>query len=102
MDSRDEELDDMLAPLRGETPTALELKRWQAAIDAAGAHERKRRSAYKTWQLVAACVVSGMIGSWIFAKMQPSLPCRDADEQLMAHHEISSDATFERIHVKLD
>jgi hypothetical protein len=102
---RDDELDQLLEPLRREPPTELELRRWEAALDAAEARGGARRPARRwlaAWQLLAACVLGALAGSWLLAQLRPAAPCANAATRQLAVENNAPDATIERIHIKLD
>lgn len=100
MDKRDPELDEMLESLRGEQPTAKEMRRWQGAV-----MSRVRR----WWPAVAAGIAAGFgglmlgtIGGFSFARMGDPAPCVNKYSQMVAVENSTDDATFELTYVKLD
>lgn len=99
MNDRDEELDLILAPLRNECPTDLETRRWQRALDGMttrrGADSKRRL----ILQLAAASLVGGLIGAALMSAFRTS---NASSNDRFFTQETASDATMERIYVKLN
>lgn len=98
MSQRDNEIDELLKPLRGIAPNDLQLRRWQAAVQAEKRGSLLTLSATRMWlQTVAAMVLGILIGGALMSSMNEekrfiSLVAKNSH----------ADATFEHSHTNLD
>jgi hypothetical protein len=99
MDQRDDELDAILNPLRGNGPTDLEMRRWQSAVKAEEASPPKKI----LWQLLVACLIGailGLAGARIIHYEHPI--CIPSQNQELVNEDPGVNATFQLSYVKLD
>lgn len=101
---RDPELESMLESLRGDTPTDLEIKRWQQAATGVDGLRAGRKARNRSLALLAVAAGLGAIAGagitrQIFTPEPPAPVC--AQEELFADVR-DIDATFETTYVKLD
>ena len=99
-DGRNNELDQLLKPLKSTSPNDLQMQKWKSAIQA---NNRKSGKVYSTsrtkwaFQLVAAMLVGVVIGAVAFKSNSQSVPQPNVVAQISL-----DDATFERSHDNLD
>ncbi|MGE3261682.1 MAG: hypothetical protein AB7K68_07895 [Bacteriovoracia bacterium] len=95
MNERDDELDALLAPLRGIKPSEAQLSGWRNAVRGE-MNPTKRMNPWmaRAVQLTAAAFIGFLVGAWFFRAHSFTAPAED----IFAH----SDATFERSHINLD
>jgi hypothetical protein len=101
---RDPELESMLDSLRGDTPTDLEIKRWQRAATGLDGLRPGRKGRSRSMALLAVAAGLGAIaGAGITRQLltpKPPAPVCAQEELFADVRDI--DATFETTYVKLD
>jgi hypothetical protein len=103
--SRDNELDELLAPLRKQTPSDIQMSRWKSAVKRARSSENvgNRNSSFLRYaQLIAAMIIGIVIGA--FAVGSGFMSATKASDKIPTYSQnnSSADATFERQYTKLD
>jgi len=99
-DDRDNELDQLLKPLKSASPNDLQMQKWKSAVQT---NIRKRGRVYSTsqtklaFQLAAAMFVGAVIGAMAFKSNQSSTQQPQSVVQISL-----DDATIERSHDNLD
>ncbi|MDZ4662061.1 MAG: hypothetical protein SGJ18_10645 [Pseudomonadota bacterium] len=99
-DGRDNELDQLLKPLKSASPNDLQMQKWKSAVQM---NNRKSGKVYATsrtkwaFQLVAAMFVGIVIGAVAFKSNNSSI----LQSHIVAQISLD-DATFERSHDNLD
>lgn len=99
-DERDNELDQLLQPLKSISPNELQIQKWQSGIQSYQTRNNKAYFTSKTkWalQLVASMFIGVIIGAMAFKSSPPPI-----QESHMVAHISADDATFERSHTNLD
>ena len=99
-DDRDNELDQLLGPLKRSSPNDLQTQKWKMAVMGEGPKSSPRYLTYKMkWisQLAAAMFVGVMIGAMAFKNYSESVKSCNLVAQISF-----DDATFERSHDNLD
>lgn len=100
MSHRDDELNDLLKPLRGLSPHDLQMQKWQTAVKKeVRTGQRMVTTTRSKWafQLVAAMFVGFVMGAILIKSFLPTV----AQIPLVAQITID-DATFEHSHANLD
>ncbi len=99
-DGRDNELDQLLKPLKNISPSDLQMQRWQSALAKNQSRDKKILSLSKIqWmmQLAAAVLVGVLIGAIAFKNGDSANHLAQSMVQISL-----DDATFERSHDNLD
>ena len=99
-DGRDNELDQLLKPLKSASPNDLQMQKWKSAIQETNRKSRKVYSTSRTkwaFQLVVAMFVGVVIGAVAFKSNNQSVLQPNVVAQISL-----DDATFERSHDNLD
>lgn len=99
MNYEDDELDDLLKPLKNNSPNDFQMQKWQMAVQ--GKVRKKSNTVTATrgkWalQLIAAMFIGIVLGAVLYRTIQ--LPIQ---APLVAQFSVE-DATFERSHANLD
>ena len=106
MSDRDNELDELLKPLKESNPSPLQTQQWNSAVRSdlsrtptptSTPSHRRPNKVLQVAQLVAAVFVGFLIGAWVFHSQVPTLP----GLAIVAENS-SSNATFEYSRANLD
>ena len=108
----DQELKQLLAPMRVKTASDLQLYRWQKAVKQEITHQQKPR-AYGSWFSMIGCLIIGvMIGGSLFGKFFPQkvevsqkaegpiATCSFSDSSVLAKN-LSSPAPNDVLYIKI-
>jgi len=99
-DGRDNELDQLLKPLKSASPNELQILKWKYAVQSSTNKSEKIYSTSRTkwvFQLVAAMFVGVVYGAAAFKNINKSVQQSPGDTQIYL-----GDATFERYHDNID
>jgi F0F1-type ATP synthase assembly protein I len=97
---RDNELDQLLKPLKAASPNDLQMQKWKSAVQANTRKRERTYSASRTkwaFQLAAAMFVGVLIGAFAFKNNKPTIQQSQSVVQISME-----DATIERSHDNLD
>ena len=98
MSHDDNDLSDLLKPLRDSKPTDLQMQKWQSAVRRE-LNTNRVSTTRSIWalQLAAAMFVGAIVGALFIKLTQPTTGLSPLLAQIS-----STDATFERTHTNLD
>lgn len=99
-DDRDNDLDQLLKPLKAASPNDLQMQKWKSAVQDKTKKREKNYSTSRTkwaFQLAAAMFVGVVIGAMAFKSNQSSTQQPQSVVQISL-----DDATIERSHDNLD
>ena len=100
MSDRDDELENLLKPLKNVAPTDMQMQHWKSAVKAElGRASLPRRPGrmLQFAQLVAAVFIGFVLGALVFHRQSPAV----SGVTVVAENS-SSNATFEYSHANLD
>ncbi|PWU18199.1 MAG: hypothetical protein C5B49_07555 [Bdellovibrio sp.] len=100
MSDPNDELSELLKPLRGLSPDDVEMKVWQLAVQSEARAGRKTTTTTRSqwaWQLAAAMFVGFVLGAILIKNFFPTI----VQDPLAATISVG-DATFEHSHANLD
>jgi hypothetical protein len=100
MNHKDDELNELLKPLRGMSPDNLQMQKWQTAIQSeVGAGRTIVTTTRTKWafQLVAAMFVGFVMGAIVIKSLSPFTGQNPNATQISVNN-----ATFEHSHANLD
>lgn len=100
MSHQDDDLDDLLRPLKNLKADDLQVQKWQLAVQREARKRTKVVTTTRTrwaFQLIAAMLIGFVIGALVFKELQSN-----RDRFVLTAQFSDESATFEHSHVNLD
>lgn len=101
MKYEDDDLKNLLNPLKEQKPDELMMKRWQGAVQSELKKSKTNRITFTKWMWAGQLVAATMVGVAIGVALLKSHPAQEFKEVQVAQNSFQ-DATFERSHINLD